>query len=108
MRLGNKPILILSFIPFLSLLLLITSLGSGAINIEHTKLREVGLGLMGLSIALPFAVLQYLNPRESGGVFGYGIYYYSKDKETSFKKAGLIGIVIIFILYVIGLILFLL
>jgi hypothetical protein len=47
MRLGKKPILILSFIPFLSLLLLITSLGSGAINIEHTKLREVGFELMG-------------------------------------------------------------
>ena len=78
----NKiSILILSFIPFLSLLLLITSLGSGAINIEHTKLREVGLWLMGFSIALPFAVFQYLNPKESGGVFGYGIFITLRAKK---------------------------
>jgi|GEM_PF-5261033 len=34
---------------------------------------------MGLSMFLPIATFQYLNPKEVGGVLGYGMLYYSKN-----------------------------
>jgi hypothetical protein len=109
MKLGNKTLIILSFLPFVSFIFFLITLGSNIIKFEPMNPHndEVGLALIGFSIFLPFAVLQYLNPREVGGIFGYGIFYYSKDKEESLKKMGLILIVIILILYAIGLILFL-
>jgi hypothetical protein len=107
MRLREKIIIILSSVPFISFILIIYSSLLGIIQPINSNDNEVGLSLMGLSMFLPITTFQYLNPKEVGGVLGYRMLYYSKNREEYLKIIGLIFVVIILISYTIGLILFL-